>query len=93
MFYPAVFAICHIFLEPFMCIGCGILFDGRERRLTDEPEIELTATTLNHQVRDAGVDGTGGVLTHKRLRLAGDATVFFLLRRVDGLLVDEIRAG
>jgi hypothetical protein len=23
---------CHIFLEPFMCIGCGIMFDGRERR-------------------------------------------------------------
>src|SRR5471032_295958 len=23
---------CHIFLEPFMCAGCGILFDGRERR-------------------------------------------------------------
>jgi DNA replication protein DnaC len=25
-------ADCHIFLEPFMCTGCGILFDGSERR-------------------------------------------------------------
>jgi hypothetical protein len=31
-----------------MCTGCGILFDGSERHLFDEPEIELTVTALNH---------------------------------------------
>ena len=45
-----------------MCTGCGNLFDGSERRLFDEPEIELTVTTLNRLVRDAGKDGTGGAL-------------------------------
>lgn len=51
---------CHIFLEPFMCIGRGILFDGSARRSSDEPEIELTATTLNRLVRDAGIAAKAG---------------------------------
>jgi len=34
----------HIFLEPFMCAGCGILFDGSERRCR-RTEVELTVTT------------------------------------------------
>lgn len=44
-----------------MSIGCGNLFDGCERRLSDEPEIELTVTTLNRLVRDAGTAAQAGL--------------------------------
>jgi len=44
-----------------MRIGCGILFDGRARRWSDEPEIELTVTTLNRLVRDAGEAAQAGL--------------------------------
>jgi hypothetical protein len=37
--------------------------DGRDRHLSDEPEIELTVTTLSLLVRDAGNNGTCGALT------------------------------
>jgi len=36
------------------------ILGGRDRHLLDEPEIELTVTTLSRQVRDAGKNGTGG---------------------------------
>jgi hypothetical protein len=36
--------------------------DGRDRHLSDEPEIELTVTTLSLLVRDAGNNGTCGAL-------------------------------
>ena len=52
-----------------MRIGCGILFDGSDRRSSDEPEIELTATALNRLVRDAGTAAQAGLYS-KRLHFA-----------------------
>lgn len=46
MTVPAVFAIVYIF-EPFICIGCGNCSIGVSVALSDEPDIELTATNLN----------------------------------------------
>jgi len=44
-----------------MRTGCGILFDGREHRQSDEPKIELTAAALNRLVQDAGVAAQAGL--------------------------------
>lgn len=52
--------------------------DGRDRHLFDEPEIELTVTTLSLLVRDAGKNGTGGAIHPKRLRHESAQPLFYL---------------
>ncbi len=49
------------------------LFDGSARRSFDEPEVELTVTTLNRKVQDAGKAAQAGLDLERLLY----AAVFF----------------